>query len=289
MTILTMPDFRLPSPNVRADNTTDAVWWLRCWLLALDADTQDGGTYANKPGFHNKGKQVKDYGAYNSKTDYSIRQSINRQGEFWREKSSALDWTFKSAQGGNYHLIAIYTQRLFAAALNPNDPRLDGVYEFYGQADSDKAVEGYNEWEERNVTSDSSHLWHLHISFLRKYCGDFLQMWAIYTVLIGWTVDQWLASIAATPAPETPPPPHQIPAGLPFYQLGARVLELSDPRTSGTDVLYVQKFIGPEHCGNADGFFGPKTGAGVRWYQDMRGIKADGIVGPATWRNMGIK
>lgn len=287
--MLTAPDFRLPSPNVRASNTTDAVWWLRCRLLELEPDTQDGGTHADKPGFHNKGKQVRDNGAYNSTTDYSIRQAVNREGIWWREFSSAFDWTFKSAQRGDYSIIAKYTQRLFKVALDPDDPRLDGLYEFYGQADSDKVVEGYNEWEERNVSSDPSHLWHLHFSFLRKFCGDFMQMWAIYTVLAGWTKAQWLASIEEMPPVETPPPsPIPVPEGLPFYPSGSRVLRNVDPDMTGTDILYVQKFIGPGKCGAADGGYGPKTESGVRWYQGMRGLKADGIVGPATWRNMGV-
>lgn len=287
--MLTAPDFTLPSPNPRATNTTDAVWWFRCQLLALEPDTEDGGTYANKPGFHNKGKQVKDNGLYNPNTDYSIRQAINREGSLWRDYSSAFDWTFKSAQRGDYSIIAKYTQRLFAAALDQTDPRLDALYEFYGQADSDRVVEGYNEWEERDVTSDSSHLWHLHFSFLRKFCGDFWQMWAIYTVLAGWTKARWLESIGQAPPVTNPPPPHQIPGGLPVYALGRRVLRDLNPDMTGTDVLYVQKFIGPERCGPADGGYGPLTTAGVRWYQRMRGIIADGIVGGQTWRNMGVK
>jgi peptidoglycan hydrolase-like protein with peptidoglycan-binding domain len=287
--MLLTPDFTLPSPNVRASNTTDAVWWLRCHLLELEPDTEDGGTYANKPGFHNKGKQVRDNGAYNSTTDYSIRQAVNREGIWWREFSSAFDWTFKSAQRGDYSNIATYTQRLFAAALDPNDTRLDGLYEFYGQADFDKVVEGYNEWEERNVSSDPSHLWHLHFSFLRKYTGDFLIMYAIYTVLAGWTMQEWLDSFGDTPVETPPPTPIPMPEGLPFYQLGTRVLRDLNPDMTGTDILYIQKFIGPEKCGAADGGYGPKTTSGVRWYQRMRGLNDDGIVGPATWHNMGVR
>jgi peptidoglycan hydrolase-like protein with peptidoglycan-binding domain len=288
--VLTTPDFALPSPNPRRDNTTDAVWWLRCQLLALQAGTQDGGTYANKKGFHNKGKQCKDLGAYNSGTDYSIRQAINRAGSWWRDFSSAHDWTFTNAQGGNYSTIALYTKRLMDAALDSSDPRLDALYEFYGQADTDSHVEGWNEWEERDVTSDSSHLWHIHTSFLRKFCGDFWQMWAIYTVLSGQTKAHWLSTLpgAGGPPVETPPPPIQVPSGLPVHAPGSRTLRNVTPDTKGTDVLFLQKFIGPTRCGPADGGYGNKTESGVRWYQGIRGIKVDGIAGPQVWRNIGV-
>lgn len=67
-------------------------------------------------------------------------------------------------------------------------------------------------------------------------------------------------------------------------QPGTRKLEQWD---AGNDVHFVQKYIGDKRCGVADGYFGPQTKAGVKWYQEMRGIKVDGIVGPVTWRNMG--
>lgn len=283
---LTSPDFTLPSPNPRGTNTTDAIWWLRCHLLALEAGTEDGGTYANKPGFHNKGKQVTDKGAYNPGTDYSIRQAVNRDGVWWRDFSSAFDWTFKTAQSGNYSRIALYTQRLLKVALDPTDPRLDGLYEFYGQADSDSHVEGRNEWEERDVTSDSSHLWHIHFSFLRKYCGDFWIMWAVLTVLMGWTKERWLQSIGQATIPPMPENPNPLPAGLPHYALGSRTLRRTTPNMRGDDILYVQKFIGPTRMGTADGIAGAKFESGVKWYQGMRGLTADGVVGSRTWRDL---
>lgn len=55
----------------------------------------------------------------------------------------------------------------------------------------------------------------------------------------------------------------------------------------GNDVKFLQRYIGRKKCGPDDGLFGPKTERGVKWYQAMRGIKVDGIVGPVTWRNLG--
>lgn len=287
--ILTKPDFKLPKPNPRTSNTTNPVWWLVCYLLAAESSTRDAGTYANKPGFHNKGSQVRDAGVGSRSTDYSIRDAVNRTGPYWKTHSSAFDWTFTTAQAGSFTLIAKYCQRLMKSNLDAKDPRLDLIlFEWYGQADSDRTVEGYDELHERPVSSDPSHLWHIHFSFLRSRIGDFWNMWALYTVLIGWSVAQWRASLPSAPTVPTPPKP-PAPSGLPVYALGKRVLRNATPDMKGTDVLFVQKFIGPTRMGKADGIAGAKFEEGVKWYQRMRGIAADGEVGPVTWRQMGIR
>jgi hypothetical protein len=41
--------------------------------------------------------------------------------------------------------------------------------------------------------------------------------------------------------------------------------------------------------GPSDGDFGPKTEAAVRAFQQKEGIDVDGIVGPDTWKHLGIK
>lgn len=63
---------------------------------------------------------------------------------------------------------------------------------------------------------------------------------------------------------------------------------MTSPLMRGDDVKYIQTFIGPRQCGKADGVFGNQTRDGVLWYQRMRGIKADGEVGPQTWGQMGV-
>jgi peptidoglycan hydrolase-like protein with peptidoglycan-binding domain len=56
--------------------------------------------------------------------------------------------------------------------------------------------------------------------------------------------------------------------------------------SAGDDVKAVQEHIGPQRCGDPDGYFGHKTKSGVRWFQDLRGIKPDGVVGKATWAQL---
>lgn len=204
MIIMEVPDFNLKTKNPNSNIIPDAQWWLweRCFELEPE-QSELSGFYADKPGFHNTGNA-------NEKkwpSNYSIRDATNRRGPWWRTKCSAFDWTFKDAKIGDYKTIDKYTSRLMASARDRNDPRLDLVlFEFYGQDDNDKAVEGWNEFRDEFVTSDSSHLWHIHFSFLRSKCGDFWAFWALYTVLIGWTVAQWRASLQAPPVLEPRPP-----------------------------------------------------------------------------------
>lgn len=279
-TILKKPDFTLPAKNP-SDLYPDPLWWL--WLRTkayVGADLALGGIYANKSGFHNTGNANKSRWPGN----YSVRDKVNQSGP-GMTKASALDLTFRSAQSGDYRNIDLISSRLMASMLNPSDPRLDMyLFEFYGQIDNDRTVEGYNEYREDHVTSDDSHLWHIHESALRSKVGDWWGAWATYTVHCGLTVAQWKATLpASTPKPPAPKPV-PVPAGIPTHTLGAH--EVKDGH-KGTDVVFVQKFIGSSKMGKADGIAGPKFTSGVKWYQRMRGLAADGIVGPKTWRAMG--
>lgn len=86
--------------------------------------------------------------------------------------------------------------------------------------------------------------------------------------------------------PPVSKPPAKPATGLPVHAPGSRTLREG---MTGTDVQFVQRFIGPSHMGPADGKAGPKFTAGVKWYQHMRGLGADGVVtkGGPTWRAMG--
>lgn len=274
MTNLTQPVFRLDTPNPNPSEITDAEWWLWLHLEALHPPGKLGGILAKKKGYHATGQ----YNLDHYPTNYSIRDAPDRTGPWWKSKASALDWTFPTAQAGDFTQIDKYTSRLMKSALDQADPRLDMVLvEFYGQADNDRAVEGYDERDEHAATSDPSHLWHIHLSFIRSECGDFWGMWALLTVLMGWTVAQWRASLPGTPKPAPKPKP-VVPAGLPAHKLGSRTLELKTPNMKGTDVALLQRWIGVP----ADGIFGPATKAAVIRYQGIRGLTKDGMAGPKT-------
>jgi peptidoglycan hydrolase-like protein with peptidoglycan-binding domain len=282
--ILKAPDFKLPAANP-SDLYPDPLWWL--WLRTkayVGADLALGGIYANKSGFHNTGNANKSRWPNN----YSIRDKVNQSGP-GMTKSCGLDLTFRSAQSGNYTNIDLISSRLMSSMLNPNDPRLDMyLFEFYGQIDNDRVVEGYNEYKEDDVSSDDSHLWHIHESALRSKVGDWWGAWATYTVHCGLSVVQWKATLPNSAPPAPKPKPVPVPAGIPTHAPGSRTIREG---AKGTDVLFVQKFIGEKRCGKPDGEFGPKTTAGVKWYQGMRfgWTKPDGVLekGGQTWRAMG--
>jgi hypothetical protein len=257
-----------PNPN----RITDAMWRLWEELHKLEPETRLGGIFANKPGYHNTRNN-------NASGNYSVRDAEDRGGP--GNKAAALDWTFPSAQRGDYRLIAKYCRRLLASGENKNDERLNGWREFYGQADSDRQVEGWDSRYLKRITSDDSHLWHIHFSEDRDKVESWANKDALLSVLRGESVQAWRerngkgGQGGGKPAPAPKPKP-----------TGTRVKGKLRPTlkrgSKGEDVKFLQLMIGA----TADGDFGPKTEARVRWYQKMRGISVDGEVGPQTWNQI---
>lgn len=59
--------------------------------------------------------------------------------------------------------------------------------------------------------------------------------------------------------------------------------------TKGGIVAAVQQMLVlqyyPGSC-PVDGYYGPKTEAAIKWWQQQKGLTVDGIVGPNTWRSL---
>ncbi len=84
--------------NPNPARITDAMWWLWEQLHALEPrDGALGGIYANKPGYHNTRNA-------NKATNYSVRDAVDKRGP--GDKAAAIDWTFRSAQRGDYRTFA---------------------------------------------------------------------------------------------------------------------------------------------------------------------------------------
>jgi peptidoglycan L-alanyl-D-glutamate endopeptidase CwlK len=52
--------------------------------------------------------------------------------------------------------------------------------------------------------------------------------------------------------------------------------------SKGVQASLVQAIIGAK----TDGDFGPKSVASLKAWQTAKGLKADGVVGPVTWKKM---
>jgi hypothetical protein len=164
--------------------------------LRLEPLSQNGGVLAIKPGYHSYGSRLPDYGEGDTRTDHSIRRAPDRTGPWWQGFASAHDWTFTRAHSGVYTEINKYTNRLRNAMMSPTDLRPDDVYAYtIGQIDSDRVVEGWNEYNDEDESGDDTHLWHRHDSFRRNIIGSFPHMWKSLTIDMGWTYAEWLQSI----------------------------------------------------------------------------------------------
>lgn len=67
--------------------------------------------------------------------------------------------------------------------------RLEEVREFYGNVDGDQVVDGWDNVRNRKASSDSSHLWHWHLSIDRRHCADRALMERILAIVLGDTVE----------------------------------------------------------------------------------------------------
>ena len=110
-----------------------------------------------------------------SPNDYSIQRPDDRAGNGWA--GSALDITLPD------RLMPVLTQRLIDATLR-NDNRVWCVREFFGTVNG-RTVTGLDVRDRRWVSADNSHLWHIHISFYRRFATDHSRMQGVAGVLIG--------------------------------------------------------------------------------------------------------
>lgn len=191
-------------------------------------------------------------------------------GGWPRDLSAAIDMSMNTTD-----MIKCYW-RIRRVFDNPNDPRrryFNAFNGWDGQGDAKRLdfVTGQIQW----ATPD--HKWHTHGEWRRRYVTDPNSYVAAESMLL---TDEGPEAFLARIGGQTPAP------SVPGIQPGTRTLLLTSPMMSGKDVEFVQKFIGERKCGPADGWFGPNTASGVRWYQGMRGITVDGIVGPQTWSHL---
>jgi hypothetical protein len=107
--------------------------------------------------------------------DYSVQLAADKKGN--GEAACALDISWSTAQP-QYDV----SKRLLNAK---HDARLTKVLrEFYGSTDG-RTVCGWDYQGGYAVSSDDSHLWHIHISILRQYADDYNSLAPVADVIIG--------------------------------------------------------------------------------------------------------
>jgi len=191
----TPPDFSMEGlpPNPRPERVTKAMWWLICMHKILVPNSKHGGDYVRKPGGHNAGENLPDFGEGNSRTDHSIRRRPDRTGPWWQKFCAAEDWTFS-----NPDEMQKYARRLYNSLKDPKDLRGDNVFQYFlGDTDGDPHIEGWHEYTDDDVTGDSTHMWHQHRQYRRNIVGDFWAMWKALTIDMGWTYAEYLKSLEA--------------------------------------------------------------------------------------------
>lgn len=83
---------------------------------------------------------------------------------------------------GDPEAMIAQSKRLMAAV---RAGKLEAVREFYGNIDGDRIVDGWDNLRDRERTSDSSHLWHWHLTLDRRRCDDRALMERIVAVALG--------------------------------------------------------------------------------------------------------
>ncbi len=164
-----------------AEYAPQAILWLASQAVAQIPSAKFSGVVGDKShtfGYH-RGRN------YLPADDYSRELAEDKAGD--GEAASALDLSYSAPQ------MKVITARLIKSADDPDDLRLNFVREFYGTVDGVSVV-GRDTYYGNFAASDDSHLWHVHISFLRKYANSLDAMRAVLSVLIGETYAQYLAA-----------------------------------------------------------------------------------------------
>lgn len=188
-TTVTVPTTSRTNPNPQ--RISGPLWWLVCKCTDATStafESEYGGTWMRKPGSHaDAGWLVANYPG-----DYSLQGSAQHittgpLSAFGR----AFDWTFPSAQGGDWSQIGTYSQRI-ANAWSSGDPRMYGVFEILCQTPEDSQPEGYVWYPQKKFrVPDDTHKWHMHMGILTQYINDQTAMEALWSVLSGQPLSSW--------------------------------------------------------------------------------------------------
>lgn len=228
----------------------------------LPGQTMNGGVIGDQrhgSGYHRSRNALRAAGKY---SDYSIQASRDKKGN--GDYASALDVTFHRVAD----LIAA-CKRMERACL-AKDKRLNALREWIGTLDG-KHVIGYSPYRGHYITSsDTSHLWHMHLSIFRDSNENDGLLAQIAAVLVGTPVKPYVWDGKSFP-------------GSSRFYVGVR----ADWVTYLGRMLVKAGFTGYQDGPGPE--FSTVDKAGVRWFQlrqGWTGSDADGIPGAETWSRL---
>lgn len=204
-----------------------------------------------------------------------------RESRWCTNRTYSVSENAGNQTGGNSNWISAIDITLPPSKLLPACQRLDievragrleKVAEWYGNLNGDSRVDGYNNIANHPASSDDSHLWHLHISFVRSHANDNHE--DLFRILTGqgWT-------------PPAPSPEPNAPASLEWTEEMLRNLPELKLNDKGLHVYSAQGLL----CARGfktdiDGVFGKHTREQTIAMQTRYGAEhIDGIFGPETW------
>ncbi len=223
-------------------------------------------------------------------SDYSVQLPADRRGP--GDAASALDITLPPGH------MKLLTSRLVKAAQK-NDPRLKAVREFCGtlngwqtypwQVHPNSASEGVGSW-------DDSHLWHIHISFLREFCDNYAALAPVVKVLAGKPLAGPIRTAATNVYPYASSkhvfgplkdPSKYVHGGATSGEkahvryLQARLIQLGY-------VPHVRSWT-PQAKAWADGVWGPETTKAALRFKANNGLAGGGFIGKDAYKLIASK
>lgn len=140
--------------------------------------------------------------------DYSIQAPADKRGP--GNAAAAIDLTLSTTE------MKTVSKRLKAAMEGTDyDPRIEPLREFIGTVNGTQVC-GFNRYKTGRATgwypsgySESSHLWHVHLSFFRAYCNDKNSILGVAEVVAGLKPGTlgWKGAAAPKPKPAEPAAP----------------------------------------------------------------------------------
>lgn len=160
----------------------EALKWLADeWRKAIPSAVFSGivGDSAHNSGYHRSANEV-------PSSDYS-RQLEGDRVDVDPNAAAALDMSMNDAD------IRRITKLFYDSWRDQNDLRLNYTREVIGTLDSRNVIYMDTQSGERG-SSDSSHLWHIHVGFLRRFATNFDAARAVLSIVQGKSYAEYLGT-----------------------------------------------------------------------------------------------